>query len=268
MNKEIYIPQTAYLKNVIRSIWQIEGITLFQNETIIPKGVVEIIFDFSESAAIQVELHNKFIHLPKCFINGFNTCPIQLQLPKRQIFFSVQFHPIAIKSLFDVPACEFANLTIDLTLINSSFNSLWHQLAEQKSFNQRVAVICKWIEKTFIQVHPQEQLLSSFLENNNQPALSVTELSKIIGYSPRHLSRKLYELTAMNTENVLLYKKYLHAVHLIHHTKLTLTEIAYQSNFADQSHFTKSFKSFAQINPNEYRQRKSFVQGHIFENVR
>ena len=110
--------------------------------------------------------------------------------------------------------------------------------------------------------------MNHFLYSINQHDLSVKELANSICYSPRHLSRKILEVTGMNTEELLLYKKYLHAVHLIHHTDLLLTEIAYQSNFADQSHFIKAFKTFAQRTPSEYNRSKGYVKGHILENVR
>jgi AraC-like DNA-binding protein len=76
------------------------------------------------------------------------------------------------------------------------------------------------------------------------------------------------EATGMNTEEVLRYKKYLHAVHLIHHTDLSLTKIAYQSHFSDQSHFIKSFKTYTDMTPGEYKANKGYVKGHIYENVR
>lgn len=268
MNNNFFIPQTAYLKNVIRSIWQVDGLTPFQNETIIPKGIIEVIFNFSESERINGIVNGKPYQLPNCFINGLNTCPIYLQLPEQQTFFGVQFHPIAIRHHFGAPACDFTNRAIDLALLNLSFHSLWHQLAEKKTFNERVTIITKWLESKIIQIHPQEQLLNSFFENSNQHTISVTELSKTLCYSSRHLYRKIYELTKMNTEEVLLYKKYLCSVHLIHHSNLALTEIAYHSNFADQSHFIKAFKSFATITPGDYKKLKSPLQGHFYQNVR
>jgi AraC-like DNA-binding protein len=268
LNNNIFIPPTASLRNSIRSIWQVAGFTPFQKENILPKGVIEIIFNFSESSPLDAQIDHQQFQLARCFINGYNTYPIQLELPKQQVFFGVQFHPVAVRHFLGVPASEFTNVAIDLTLLDRFFNSLWHQLAEKKTFNERVTVITKWIESKIIDVSSQEQLLNFFLENDHLHNLSVTNLSKILCYSTRHLSRKIYELTKMNTEKILLYKKYLHSVHLIHHTNLSLTAIAYRSNFADQSHFIKSFKSFAQITPGEYRQNKSFVEGHIFKNVR
>jgi AraC-like DNA-binding protein len=72
----------------------------------------------------------------------------------------------------------------------------------------------------------------------------------------------------MNTEEMLLYKKYLHAVDLLHSSHLSLTQIAYQSGFVDQSHFIRSFRLFTQMTPGEYRQQKSHLPGHFYANVR
>ena len=110
--------------------------------------------------------------------------------------------------------------------------------------------------------------MNDFIYSIHQHGLSVTELADSLCYSPRHLSRKLFEATGMNTEGVLLYKKYLHAVDFVHQAELSLTEIAYQSNFSDQSHFIKTFRAYTEITPGEYKRNKSYVKGHLFENVR
>ena len=167
-----------------------------------------------------------------------------------------------------MPAGEFSDKVIDLTLVDASFKSIWHQLSEQHDFNSRVNIFCNWVEKKIPEWVPQEQLINSFLCSENQHNLSVMALAGSMCYSSRHSSRKLFEATGLNAEDILLYKKYLHAVHLIHHSSLSLTEIAYESNFSDQSHFIRSFKTFAAMTPGKYKRSKSFVKGHIFEDVR
>jgi AraC-like DNA-binding protein len=263
-----YIPAEPAIGNTIHSIWQVDHATSFNKEYIIPKGIVEIIFNFNPGTPIVAQLNNSQYSLPNCFINGFNTSPILLQLPKQQFFFGVLFQPLAIKKIFGTHAFEFSDTTVDLTLINPSFRSLWHQLGEQSSFDNRVKVFLDWAKMNFIDCQPQEQLINKFLYAPNQHDLSVKELANSLCYSPRHLSRKIFEATGMNTEEILLYKKYLHAVHLIHHTDLALTAIAYQSQFSDQSHFIKSFKHYAKMTPGEYKRNKSSVKGHLYKDVR
>jgi AraC-like DNA-binding protein len=266
LKNNLYIPRQEISASAINSIWQVEGLPELNRETIIPKGVVEVIFDLGESNSVHAKLNDKDISLPRCFISGFNTYPIHLHLPQRHSFFGIQFQPSAVTSLFKVPAGEFANYAIDLSLVNASFHSLWYQLKESYSFFQRTNVILEWIKSKDIVLHSREHLLNNFVGNPMQKTTTVKEYASALCYSPRHLSRMIHELTGMSTEQLLLYKKYLRAVHLIHTTPLSLTKIAYDCDFSDQSHFIKSFRAFAQMTPGEYREQKSNVPGHIYGN--
>jgi len=242
--------------------------TPFRKEHIIPKGIVEVIFNFSEGSPMRAQVGDRAYQLSNCFINGFNKAPLQLQLPERQMFLGVQLQPLAVKKILGVPAGEFSDLIVDLDLIDSTLHSLWHQLADQTHFDKRISILAGWIEKRLPDCHPQEKMINQFLSGTHQHDLSVTELARSLCYSPRQLSRKMTEATGMNTEEILLYKKYLHAVDLIHHTDLSLTRIAYQCHFSDQSHFIKSFKMYSGMTPGVYKASKSFMKGHIYENVR
>ncbi len=265
MENNFFIPITLPVKTMVHSFWQTERATNFKTETIIPQGVVEIIFNFTDNEKIEAQLGSKNYKLAKCFINGFNTLPVNLHLPQKQNFFGVRFHPVAIKNIFGIPPGEFANLTVDLTLIDASINSLWYQLYEQKTFVQRVARLSAWLQKFYVQQTERDELLNQFLSTTNYRVPSVAQLSKTLCYSGRHLIRKLYSLTGMNTEELLLYKKFLLSVHLIHYSDMSLTQIAYSSQFADQSHFIKTFKQFAQITPGEYRKFKTQLEGHLLK---
>lgn len=71
----------------------------------------------------------------------------------------------------------------------------------------------------------------------------------------------------MNTEQVMLYKKYLQSVHHLHTTESPLTEIGNNCNFYDQSHFIKTFRHFTLLTPKEYNKSKGRIKGHIIETV-
>ena len=217
---------------------------------------------------MHAHVGDRQFRLFNCFINGFNRAPVQLQLPERQMFFGIQLQPLAVKKILGTPAGEFSDTIVDLALVDSTFHSLWHQLADQTHFDSRISVLTDWMGKKLPDWQPQEEMINRFLSGIDQHDVSVTELARSLCYSPRQLSRKMAEATGMNTEEILLYKKYLHAVDLIHHTDLSLTQIAYQSHFSDQSHFIKSFKLYSGMTPGSYKASKSFMKGHIYENVR
>ncbi len=213
-------------------------------------------------------LNSKDFFLPRCFINGFNTSLIRLELPQQQTFFGVRLQPLSVKKVLGIPANEFSDIVLDLALVNVSFCMLWEQLAECKSFKRRVDIFSQWVSNKASNYDPREKLINHFLIATGMHDYTISQLSRLLCYSPRQLSRKFRESTGLNAEEILLYKKYLHSVHLIHATGMSLTEIAYQSCFADQSHFIKTFKKFTEMTPGAYRGNKGFLQGHIFENVR
>ena len=59
MEEKLYIPETTYLKSIIRSIWQVYGHPGYDREIIVPKGIAEMIFDLGESKHVQVRLNGR-----------------------------------------------------------------------------------------------------------------------------------------------------------------------------------------------------------------
>ncbi|MBD2704036.1 helix-turn-helix transcriptional regulator [Spirosoma sp. BT702] len=268
MEQSNYTTPQPGLGHMIQGFWQVErSNTAPVSETIIPTGVVEIIFNLN-SASIHSQVGEKYYQLPRCFINGFNTQPIEQQIPGHQTFFGVALHTTAVKRLFNITADDFADSCTDMTLVDTSLNSLWHQLADQSTFAERVQILSDVFTRRMTRIDAQEQAFNRFISGYTNSTLSVAQVADLLCYSPRQLSRKLRALTGLNTEENLLYKKYLHALELIHHSPLSLTQVAYTCQFTDQSHFNKTFKSFTGLTPREYRNRKSQLVGHLFENVR
>lgn len=267
MENNFAIPKSALIKETVWSFWQVQRHNETSlRETIIPKGLVEIIFSF-ETTKLYVNINNQYQTIPRCFVQGFHTGPIQLNIADTHTFFGVILNPASVKHIFHFYPVKFSNCILDLTLVDTSFYSLWHRLGEQNSFNDRVKVFTEWLTQRLPRLTEREKIFDNFLKNHAGTHLSVNELSNQFCYSTKQLSRKFFELTGMNTEQTLLYKKYLQAVHLIHTSKLSLTEIAYSCHFSDQSHFIKTFKALSRLTPKEYRQRKGGLEGHIFEIV-
>jgi AraC-like DNA-binding protein len=264
MENNFIIPQSVLLKDTVRSFWQLHRLNHpGVSETIIPKGVVEMIFSF-ETPTLNARINNQTLTVPRCFVQGFHTCPVRMHLADRQTFFGVTLHPAAVKYMLNIPPVEFINCVTDLTLIDASFYTLWHNLGEQ-NFNGRVHIFINWLLKRLPQLTDREKALDHFLTLHTLIHPPVSGIAAQLCYSPRQLSRKLYELTGMNTEKALLYKKYLQSVHLMHVSDLSLTKIAYSCQFSDQSHFIKTFKWLTQLTPKAYRKRKSSIAGHIVE---
>lgn len=260
-------PQHQAIKHIVREFWQADRENAVPlRETIIPKGIIEIIFNF-ETPPLYVSISGQQLTIPRCFLQGFHTSSLALHLSGRQTFFGVVLYPAAVEHLFHYIPLEFVNSITDLCLVDSSFNTLWHQLAELITFDDRVSLFTQWLMHRLPDLTERELAINDFLYAYSNTAMAVQETARNFCYSPKQLARKLYALTGMNTEQTLLYRKYVKAVHLIHFSPLSLTEITYACNFSDQPHFSKTFRGYTSFNPKAYREIKSNIPGHILQNV-
>ena len=101
MNNSFAIPQPPFIKDIVCSFWEVRRHNEPSlQETIIPKGIVEIIFSF-ETTPLHVSINNRTQTIPRCFVQGFHTCPIQLNLANTHTFFGVVLNPTTIKHIFN-----------------------------------------------------------------------------------------------------------------------------------------------------------------------
>jgi AraC family transcriptional regulator, transcriptional activator of pobA len=91
------------------------------------------------------------------------------------------------------------------------------------------------------------------VEENHQKNLSLSDYSRMIGVTPNHLTQTVKLLTGKTSSQIIRAKQLLEIKRLLVHTNLSVSEIANQLNFEDQSYFTKFFKRETGITPIQYR---------------
>jgi AraC-like DNA-binding protein len=250
----------------VKAFWQTQGAPAYQKETILPKGVIELIFSFD--SPVPVSRNSQFnSSTPRCFVSGISDSSIHLNIPERQDFFGIELHPAAVKKLLRIPSGEFLNTITDLEGISKIFNSLWHQLAEVESFHARMNIAQQWLRPSLCDVAQHEMTISDFLVSSPE-SINVASLAAQFCYSTRQLHRKAQELFGMSTEGLIRYKRYIHALQLMHHSQESLTRIGYHCLYYDQAHFIREFRDFTGLTPGNYRQQKSSLPGHLYNNVR
>jgi AraC-like DNA-binding protein len=252
-----------HVRKFTKSFWQTEGAPVYTLETILPKGAVEIIFSFGDPLSFS-DAGNKISTIPRCFVTGIRDIPVQLAIPARQSFFGFELHAAAVKKLLKLPAGELHNTISDLEDIDAGFTDLWHQLAASASFESKVKLSSQWINRKSSPIQDREFYMSAFL-TQSPSSLSVAGLASEFCYSTRQLHRKTAELFGMSTEALIGYRRYMHALQLMHYSNDTLTGIGYDCNYYDQAHFIREFKAYTGLTPGDYRRQKSKLAGHIFQ---
>jgi len=262
----IFIPSDACEKLIFKSIWRIQR--TYQEpriETILPKGTVELIFNFSSQIQYLPSNGRMPFALPYCFLNGVNFSPFRLIKEDHQDFLGVQLSQIGLKCVMDVCVQEFNDQVIDGALVCKSLLTLHEQLIQAESFSTQVEILRAWLRLKVLQSQHASRLkrINDLFSRSDYSLFSVNKLCTESGLSARQLRRLSLDWLGMNTETFILYNKYLCALQLLHNSEKSLSQIGLESGYYDQPHFIREFKAFTGITPKTYQAASKEIAGHI-----
>jgi hypothetical protein len=187
---DIYYPTGEIEKAFINSIWRLSESDLHKRrEIILPKGTIEIIFNFSD----KINYFNPTLQvskiLPIVFVNGINFKPFELIKTGRQEFLGIQLNSIGLRLLFNISAKEFNNSVYDGKEICSLLDNLANELYYNQTFNQQVQIILAWIKNKIPTYNLQYSIsrVQKLMNYNNLHNLTVKKLSAEICLSDRQL---------------------------------------------------------------------------------
>lgn len=98
-----------------------------------------------------------------------------------------------------------------------------------------------------------------FVYNSIYENLTVEGIADAFGVSVNTLSNTFKKEYGMNLYQFILMKKIDEAKVLLSLSNTSILEISNNLNFADQSHFTKTFKKITQITPSQFRKHNSKI---------
>jgi AraC-like DNA-binding protein len=171
-------------------------------------------------------------------------------------FIAYFFYPHAIRKIFGIHPKEIKDGYLDLTLLNAVREfSLKERLLHTKSLNESLAIIEKYILNVVnedVAVDERITIATSQIKNANG-IYSLTRLQDDLSITERTFQRMFENNVGISPQ---LYKRicqFQFAFQKINqHQFVQLTDVAYESGFADQSHFIRVFKEFTGLTPNEY----------------
>ncbi|MBE9168955.1 helix-turn-helix transcriptional regulator [Pleurocapsales cyanobacterium LEGE 06147] len=101
----------------------------------------------------------------------------------------------------------------------------------------------------------QLRLAIDFIHAYLTDRLSVAAIANAVGISQYHFARLFKQSMGIPVYRYITQCRIERAKQLLKREKLTIAEISDTIGFADQSHFTRQFKHFVGVTPNEFRQR-------------
>jgi AraC family transcriptional regulator, transcriptional activator of pobA len=91
------------------------------------------------------------------------------------------------------------------------------------------------------------------IEENYHMNFSVKDYAGQLAVTPNHLTEMVKMLTGRTSNDLIHERTIIEAKKMLRYTDLSVTQIALELNFKDQSYFTKFFKKYTSVTPDHFR---------------
>jgi AraC-like DNA-binding protein len=169
--------------------------------------------------------------------------------------FGVYLYPFAVKQLFYLPATFLANELPDLkTVLGNEGAILEEKMMLADDTSQRVNIISEFLGKKLSKnktvLHPVFGAINHVIHSKG--SVRVEELSSQYCLSIRQFERKFKELAGFSPKLYTRIIRFQSAANEYCNKNKSLTNIAYDCGYYDQSHFINEFKEFSGLHPKAY----------------
>jgi AraC-like DNA-binding protein len=244
------------LKPYIKQYWAIENV-LKSGESylqrIIPSGLPEMILYLDhkpKSEKWSIEAH--------CLLNGQHNDYYDLIISENLSIFSVLFQPQGVRQFFNLPFNELTNQSVPLELINRTLSQeLQSRLSETISFNARVDIaedfLCRLLTASTKGYDFKRMSHSLELIKRAKGMVEIDFLSQQACLSRKQFERLFMEHIGISPKQYLKIIRFQSALYIRSQgNDVSMTQLALESGYYDQSHFINDFKSLTGLTPKKF----------------
>jgi len=246
------------LSPLVKQYWALDNIMekgKYHSQRIIPTGLIELTIYLEDK---PLALHGGEAVSDPSFLSGQQNMPYDLKVSGHVSVFSITFHPQGAQMFFDIPMDEIIDQTVSLRHLQSDFiDQVEEDLYEAAGFSERVRVMDQFLIKLLHlkQKHTEIPRLMSVISqiDRTRGMISIDSLAK-----EACLSRKQFERVFKSGVGI-SPKRFLRIIRLQHaifrkqtESGVSLTRLAYDCGYYDQSHMINDFKYLTGMSPRKY----------------
>lgn len=247
------------LRNYIRYFWVLEsdgpdpGRTSFRT---IADGCPGIVFYQSDNGAFFRDDKQ----LPGIFLYGQASIHSDIHAPCQLSAIGVYFYPNALQTVFGFNAVELTDSCIDLNETHSArLFSLKEQLLNVLSAEEKIRILSSYLISLIcnkdIYTDPIAQHVLSRIVSSHG-SISLKELHKSVSLSERTFERRFRQSIGISPKlfsRICRFQASLNQLRNNDYQKLS--DLAFQHDYADQSHHIRDFKEFAGCSPYQFQKQ-------------
>ena len=244
-----------FLSDYIECYWSAyaERPPFSEQESLIPDGTIEMMFNFGDNYFQIVDGEKKLIK--GSHVIGIRREALKISQTSKQDFFCIRYRPGGTYPFFGIPAHLFANGFFSLEeLIGPSYKAIEEKLYGIQDNNKRVEIIEDYLFKKFNERPEDHGFVKHCLD-----LLNCTDRMKIVGLAEQFntnyktIERKFDKVVGLTPSHYLKIRRFNRALLSIYSLNYkTLTDAALDSGYYDQSHFNREFRQLTGLRPGEF----------------
>ena len=190
--------------------------------------------------------------LPHVYMQEFRELPVRLRSrgPTRMV--GVELYPWGAIRLLGPPRSGTGTPCSIPTCVSPVFAARMERLLAARQQDEALHLLEEWLlaraAQVDVQVTPAITAATRIIESSGQG--TVASLAQGVGLSVRQLERQFQAQVGMTPKLLARVARFEAASrHIYEATELTFTRMAYELGYADQAHFTREFRAFAEMSP-------------------
>jgi AraC-like DNA-binding protein len=263
MDCMMYIP-TKPLNRFIEKFWIINDTTLEYSAKVFPDGIVQLIINLGSPYTISAG-DGSTSRFQAGSLSGerLELCAVAQPLSCHAI--GIRFRPGGAYPFFGIPLSELTEHVVDIETLwgASTVETLRQRLFGASSPAAQCLVLVQFLlEKAGqnLQTNSTVEIALKYVLGAEEP--SIRDIANTIGISHKHLLRQFDKYVGLTPKALARIQRFQRSLHLLKRSAdaqftnpaayLSLTEIAYESSYYDQSHFVHEFEAFTCMKPTDY----------------
>lgn len=256
------IPPPNYLQHYVRYFWTLESDAAAVPRVFGPvaDGCPGLLFQQSSQGTFHQD--NKL--LPDLLLYGQTTKYTELQLAGTICTIGVCFYPDALYSVFGLNAGDLTNACTNLDLLETSKDYFLNErLATTVSLREKIAVISAFLFEQINKHHTGADKATQYALMQimaSKGGISLKELQQQLRLTERSFERRFKQGVGISPKLFSRICRFQHSLTQLRNNNYSkLSDIAFENDYADQSHYIRVFKEFAGVSPYQYQKKNTEI---------
>jgi hypothetical protein len=268
MDYQTFIPHPDF-ESLVKCYWtlNVPKDPGAEKQRILPDGCVEMIFTLGDDIKRYTSEKN-FIIQPRTMVIGQISEPFFIEPTGVVDTFAVRFYPGGFALFTQIPVKDFANKETHIKNVFGEViaNDLETSIVTAPGTKERIQIAEEFLSAQMRKADVIDNILKSTIDTilSTKGRVAINEILNYDLARRRQLERKFSQRVGISPKQlgkIIRLQETLKM--LLNQHEGSLTEIAYENQYFDQSHFIKDFKEFTGVNPKDFYKDTTFALSSV-----